>query len=48
MVENTLDEETESRVFDGTRLRARRGTLGYHEILTPPKYCGKWIVDENK
>ena len=33
---------------DGIRLRARRGTLVDHDIVTAPKYCGKWLVDENK
>ena len=29
-------------------LIARRGTLSYHDLVTAPKYCGKWLVDENK
>ena len=33
---------------DGRRLRASRVTLGDHEIVTAPEYCGKWLVDENK
>ena len=48
MAENTLDEETQAGGVDGRRLRARREALGYHEIVTAPKYCGKWLIDENK
>ena len=48
MVENILDEETDTKGVDGRRLRARRGTLGDHTLMTAPKYCGKWLVDENK
>ena len=48
MVENTVDEETEAGGVDGIRLRARRGALKDHELVIAPKYCGKWIVDENK
>ena len=33
---------------DGRRLGARRLDLGGHELVTAPKYCGKWLVDENK
>ena len=29
-------------------MRARRGTLGYHELVTDPKYFVKWLVDDNK
>ena len=29
-------------------MRDRRGALGDHELVTSPKYCGKWLVDENK
>ena len=32
---------------DGRRTRARKGTLGDHGLVTDPKYCGKWLVDEN-
>ena len=32
----------------GRWMRARRGTLGDHDIVTASKYCGKWLVDENK
>ena len=48
MVENTLDEETEAGGDDGIRMIARRGGLGYHELVAAPKYCGKWLVGENK
>ena len=48
MVDNTLDEETKAGGADGRRLRARRGDLVDHELVTSPKYCGKWLVDENK
>ena len=48
MVENTFDEDTEAGGVDIRRLIARRGTLGEHELVTAPKYCGKWLVDENK
>ena len=48
MVENTIDEQTEAEGVDGIRMRERRGTLGYHELFTAPKYCRKWFVDENK
>ena len=48
MVENTLDEETEAGGVHRRRLRARRGNLGDHELVTAPKYCGKRLVDENK
>ena len=48
MVENTLDEDTEAGGGDVRLLRERRGALGDHEIATAPKYCGKWIVDDNK
>ena len=41
MVDNILDEGTEAGGVGGIRLRARRGTLGDHEIVTAPKYCGK-------
>ena len=37
MIENKLDEDTEARRVDGRHLRARRGTLGDHEIVTAPK-----------
>ena len=48
MVENTFDEETESREVDGIRLRASMGDLGEHEIVTARKYCGKLLVYDNK
>ena len=48
VVENTLDEEIEAGGVDGRQPRAMRGALGDHEIVTAPKYCGKWLVDENK
>ena len=48
MVENTLDGETEAREVNGRWLRVRRGTLEDHELLTAPKYCGKFLVDKNK
>ena len=48
MVENTLDEETEAGWVDVRRLRARRGDLRVHELVTAPKDCGKWLVDYNK
>ena len=41
MVENTTNEETEARYVDVRRLRARKGTLGDHEIVIAPKYCEK-------
>ena len=47
MVENTLDEETEAGGVDGIQLRSSRGALVDHYFLTAPKYCGKWLVDEN-
>ena len=43
MVDNTLDEEEESNGVEGRRLRARRGTLGDHELVTTPKYCGNGL-----
>ena len=48
MIENKIYEETKAGGVDGGRLRAQRGTLAYHELVTAPKYCGRWIVDENK
>ena len=48
MVDNTLDEDTESGRVDGIQTKARRETLGDHDFLTDPKNCGKWLVDENK
>ena len=48
MVENTLEDEIDSGGIDRRRLLSRSGTLGDHELVTAPKYCGKWIVDENK
>ena len=44
MVENTLDEETESGGVDGRRLREIRWVLGDHEIMTDPKYCGNGLL----
>ena len=43
-----IDEYTEARGVGGRWMRARRGDLGYHELMTAPKYCGKWLVHENK
>ena len=48
MVDNTLDEETEAGGVDGIQPKSRRGALGDHELVTAPKCCGKWLVDENK
>ena len=48
MVGEKLDEETEAGGVDRRRLRARRGTLRYYELVTDPTYCGEWIFDENK
>ena len=48
MVENTLDEEKEAGGVYVRHLRARMGNLEDHKIVTAPKYCGKWFVDENK
>ena len=48
MVYNTPDEETKAGGVDLMWLRASRGDLGYHELVTAPTYCGKWLVDENK
>ena len=48
MVENTLDEDTDAGGVDGIWMRSRRGSLGDHELVTAPKYCGKLLVDENK
>ena len=48
MVEETLYEETEAGGVYGRRLRSRRRTLGDNELVTAPKYCGKWLVDDNK
>ena len=48
MVGNKLDEQPEAGESDGIRMISRRGILGYHEIVTAPTYCGKWLVDENK
>ena len=47
MVENKIDEYTEAGGVDVIRLISRRGALGDHELVTAPKYCGKWLVDEN-
>ena len=48
MVDNTLDKETESKGVERKQPRARRETLGDHELVTNPKYCGYWLADENK
>ena len=48
MVYNTLDEETEAGGVEGRQLKAMRGALGDRELVTAPKYCLKWLVDENK
>ena len=47
MAEKKIDEETEAGGVDSRRMRSRMGTLGDHELVTAPKYCGKWLVDEN-
>ena len=41
MVENTIYEETEAGGVDVILTIARRETLGDHELVTAPKYCGK-------
>ena len=46
--ENTLDEETEAGGFDERQMRSRRGALVDHELVTDPRYCGKWLGDKNK
>ena len=46
--DNTIYEETEAGGVDVIQLRSRRGYLLYHELVTAPKYCGEWLVDENK
>ena len=43
-VENTFDEETEAGGVNGGRLRARMRTLGDHELVTDPKYCGNGLL----
>ena len=48
MAENALDEEEEDSGVEGTRLRARRGTSGDHELVTAPKHGRKWLTEENK
>ena len=48
MVEKKLYEEIESKGVDKRQLRVRRGVLVDHELVSAPKYCGKWLVDENK
>ena len=48
MVENTLDEETETLGVYGIQLRASRGGLEDNQLVTAAKYCGKWLVDNNK
>ena len=48
IVDNTLDEETETGDINGIRLKERMGTLGDHELVIAPKYCGKWLVDKKK
>ena len=46
MVEKTLDGYIESGGFGGRRMISSRGTLGGHELMKAPKYCGKWLVDK--
>ena len=41
VVENALDEEEEAS-------RVEEGALGDHELVAAPKYCGKWLADDNK
>ena len=48
MVDITLDEETEAGGVYGRRMRASRGVLGDHELVTAPTYYVKWLVDENE
>ena len=48
MVDKKIGEDTDDGGVDGIKLIGRRGTLGDHAILTASKYCGKWLVDENK
>ena len=48
MINSTLDKEGEAIRVKGIRLRARRGGLGDHELVMDPKYCGKWLAEENK
>ena len=48
MIENTLDKETYVGRVYGRCLRARRGALVDHELMTAPKYFGKWLVGANK
>ena len=33
---------------DGKHIKIRTGTLGYHELVIDPKYCVKWLVDDNR
>ena len=44
MVDNILYEETEARGVYGIWMRARRGALGYRELVTAPKYCGNGLL----
>ena len=37
-------EMVENTVVYRRRLRARRGTLGDHELMTAPKYCGNGLL----
>ena len=48
MVENTLDEEIEAGGVYERIMRARRGGLRDHDLVTSTKYCEKWLVEENK
>ena len=48
MFDKTLYGKIEAGGVDGRRMGATREALRYHELVTAPKYCGKWIVDYNK
>ena len=48
MVENTLYEQERDSKDYGIRIREKRGSSGDHELMTAPKYCVKWLVEENK
>ena len=40
MVENTVDEDTEAGGVNVRLMRARRGTMGDHDLVTAPTYFG--------
>ena len=44
MVEKTLDEEKVAVGVNRRQLITRRGTLGYHDLVTSPKYCGNGTI----